>query len=149
MYLLLPQNFKDLWALYTLTNAAGEIFHLDIVKFQSITNIQDVTLPDGQIYLTVVDTDTDRLKVANRAQEYVLQQGHKTLQWRVVEIVKSWNHGNRRHGNPVMCIDTGETFTSAKAACDAHGLTYSQLVRHLKGEIGYKTVKGKRYAKSA
>ena len=34
----------------------------------------------------------------------------------------------RRRGKAIICMDTGETFTSAKAVCDKEGLIYTTFV---------------------
>ena len=49
--------------------------------------------------------------------------------------------------NRVICMDTGEIFENPNQACEQHKLSYGQLNKHLRGLIGYKSVKGKRYKK--
>lgn len=48
-----------------------------------------------------------------------------------------------KHCKPVICVDTGEVYTSATDAAEAAGVSIGNMSSHLTGR--YRTVKGKRY----
>ena len=50
---------------------------------------------------------------------------------------------NTKHCKPVICVDTGEVFTSMTDAAEAAGVSVSNMSSHLTGR--YRTVKGKHY----
>jgi phage-related minor tail protein len=50
---------------------------------------------------------------------------------------------NTKHCKPVICVDTGEVFTSMTDAAEAAGVSVGNMSCHLTGR--YRTVKGKRY----
>ncbi len=51
-----------------------------------------------------------------------------------VKIVKAKYivDSGRRHGKSVMCLDTGEVFTSAKEVCDKNNFKYQTFVHQLR-----------------
>lgn len=49
----------------------------------------------------------------------------------------------------IVCVTTGERFSTLKECCAAHNLTMSQLNNHVLGKPGHKTVKGKIYKRVA
>lgn len=51
-----------------------------------------------------------------------------------VKIVKAKYvvDSGRRHGKAVMCLDTGEVYTSAKEVCDKHDFKYQAFVSQLR-----------------
>lgn len=50
---------------------------------------------------------------------------------------------NTKHCKPVICVDTGEVFTSMTDAAEAAGVSVGNMSCHLTGR--YRTVKGKHY----
>lgn len=148
MFLSLPTAaYRDQWVAFTLKDCDAKIIYFNIVRFVDLTSLEGFTMPDGcpVVYLEVIDNDVDRVKLANRMIGEMQKRAAQELQWRVVEIVKSWTHGNKRYGRPVSCVETGERYVSVKACADANNLSYSQLINHLKNMVGYKTVKGRHY----
>lgn len=139
---------RNEWVLYTLTDDKGECVHIDIVKFTELTNFPNVKVAEyGTLYLNVIDKDEDRMKLANRGMRDLPSIGKGDLQWKIRDIVASWSHGNKKHGHPIMCVETGQEWSSLKACADDQGLSYSQLLNHVKGNVGYKSVKGQTYRK--
>lgn len=143
MFLLIPPNFKNLWAYYHLLSADYEIMNVGVVKFSELTQIND-NVPEPGYYISVIDTDEDRYKLANRAISDIAQRGKPSLQWTIQGIATAWKKEGRA-AHPVICVETSELFDSANAAATAKKLSYSQLINHLNGKIGFKTVKGNRY----
>lgn len=147
MFLNLPtQNYRKMYAIYTLTNEKGEIIFFDIVKMVEIGFLEGVeTLEDHeQVYLNLIDTHEDYMVLGNRLSQ-VISVANPKLQDRVYDIRKKLmkkDHGNAKR---VMCVDTGEFFESARECANEHNLTYVQLLNHLNEFKSYKTVKGKKY----
>lgn len=52
----------------------------------------------------------------------------------------------RRSGRPVVCVDSGEVFSSASEAARAHGAGADSISRVCRGVRGARHVKGKRFA---
>ena len=50
---------------------------------------------------------------------------------------------NSSHCKPVICIDTGEVYTSVTDAAEHAGCNYTTMVAHLKGKL--RTCKGKHF----
>lgn len=143
MFLHIPSNFRNLWAYYRLADNAGEIINVGISRFTELTQLSDI-LPDTGLFLSVVDTDEDQYKLANRAISDIAQRGKPSLQWTIKGIVTAWQKGGRA-AKSVRCVESGETFASANAAAGAHKLSYSQLINHLNKKIGFRTVKNNHY----
>lgn len=143
MFLQIPSNFRNLWAYYQLANNAGEIVNVGISRFVEITQLTDIIPPEG-LFLSVLDTDEDQFKLANRAISDVANRGKPSMQWTIKGIVTAWQKGGRA-AKSVRCVETGEIFASANAAANAHKLSYSQLINHLNKKIGFRTVKNNHY----
>lgn len=144
IYLTIPQNHADLWVFYFVLNNSGQVVNINIDRFNNMTNLSDVDLKNGSA-LSVVDQDTDVLKLINRAYNIVNERALTSMQWKVNEISKRIMkpaHGNAR---PVMCETTGEIFDSVLQCSNEHSVSYAQLNKHLKRMTGYKSVKGKTY----
>lgn len=58
-------------------------------------------------------------------------------------VIHAYGNLNTKNCKPVICVDTGATYTSATDAAEAAGVTISCMSCHLTGKT--KTVKGKRY----
>lgn len=148
MFISIPTNsYRNQWACYILTDSDGKAFDAGVVKFTELLALPGLVMPDKHpvIYMTIIDHDTDRLKLANRAMSAMVKSGAGGLQWKILDAVKSWSKSSRRSGHPVMCVDTGEQWSSVTACAAGAGVSYSQLTNHLKGMVGHKTVKGKKY----
>lgn len=146
-----PKTYNNEWVFFTLTTGGGKLIDAGIVRHRDMSQMDGVKLTDDMddvLYLTPVLVDDDRLRLANRAMENLGQrdtnEGRK-LQWKIRDTVASWMHGNKKFGTPVMCVTTGEQWKSIKDCCTSHKLSYSQLLKHLNNDIGYKTVKGNTY----
>lgn len=50
-----------------------------------------------------------------------------------------------KQGVPITCLDTGETFPSAAAACERYGISPAFMSGHLTGRLGCNTCKGMRF----
>ena len=50
---------------------------------------------------------------------------------------------NSAHCKPIICIDTGDVYTSVTDAANSIGCSYPHMVNHLKGKM--KTCRGKHY----
>lgn len=151
MYLELPtENYSNQWAGFMLTDTDGKCFQVGMARYIELTSLQGIALPQGGavVYLSVIDHDLDRLKLANRMLGEMLKRGMPARQWDIQEMVRSWSHGNRRYGKPVTCIETGEQWPSLTNCVDAHKISYSALQKHLNGQIGYRTVKGRTYRRA-
>lgn len=144
MFLTIPSDFSKQWCCYVLTDCNGVAFHADIVRFKELTMLEGIIVPDVVAYLTVIETDVDRLKLANRMFA-VLPVNHPGMEWKIRDAVVRWGKDGRCNGRPVLCMDTGESWKSAHTAALTHNLSYGQLLKHLSGAVGYKTVKGRVY----
>jgi len=133
------------YALYNLVTPSGELIHIGIAPFNQLTAIPDVPIHVrdmyGVAYLSVIMVDEDREKLANVALKTDVPELHE----RIVKQVKAWSI--RTSKQAVECIETGETWDSAKACAEAHNLTYGALLQHLAGVKSFDTVKGKTYRK--
>ena len=143
MFLKIPSNFKNLWVYYHLMDCDYRITNVGISKFCEMMQINDI-VPEQGYYISIIDTDEDRYKLANRAISDISERGKPSLQWTIKGIASAWQKEGRA-ARPVICIETSETFDSANATATAKKLSYSQLINHLNGKIGFKTVKGNHY----
>lgn len=144
MYLKITPNMLNENVLFQLTTGDGKISSLHIEPFKMmLTNITT----DTETYLLIIATDADKLKLGNKALSIAEDSGDPLLIKNVQDMVLSWQSTGKKRGEPVQCITTGEVFANASEAADKHDLTYGALLRHLKGERGYKTVKGKTYVR--
>lgn len=135
------KQYEDQWVCYTLKDSTGQLLHVGIVAMTALTALNDVDrtkIMDDEVYLTIIDSDIDKMKLANRANLHYPSQ--------VQLIYQRWTAGPKKYGKPVRCSETGKTWASIRACCDDRGLTYTQLINHLNGMSGYKTVKKKIYS---
>ena len=140
MFLIIKADkFNEEWVGYKITDKTNQLLHFGIVRYRNLTALEGVDLSamQGEVYLTVLDRDINRMALADR----LLPE----FQHRVMDRVRSWSHGNKKYGKPVICLETGETWGSVKACAEATQTSYSQLSNQLKGMVGYKAVKGKIY----
>jgi len=136
----------DMHALYKLTSMAGELIHIGVVPYSQLTAFNDVpvtTYEYGDAFLSIVETGTDRLILANAG---LSQTVDPILRERLTQTVQSWS--NTATGNIIECIETGEKWPTAQACADAHDLTYGALLNHLKGTKSHNSVKGRTYRKA-
>lgn len=147
MFLKIPQDYKKLYAYYILSNESGSTIAVGIVPYAELTMLTGQTIPPEGAFLTVIDTDEDRYKLANRAISDLPKRDAAKFQWVIRETVIGWQKGKRTDARPIKCNETGETFKSANAAATAHNVNYIQLLNHLNGKIGFKTVKGRTYSR--
>lgn len=146
MFLQLPtKDYKTRYALYKLTNYKQQVLHIGVVKLSALTAFEDIKeLPkDEDVFMTVLQIDVDRLKLANRALLLCHEKGRDDLKEGVQETVNSWT--KPISANAVRCIETGEVFGSAAECAEKHDLTYNALIRHLNGVKSYNSVKKKTY----
>lgn len=136
-------TIKDEYVLYTLATSADVLVYFGIARFKEMTisNGFFEKLPDERLWLQFVKIDHDREILMNEAIAMVNAAKRPDLREGLRNMAKSWNEGG------IECIETGEVFPSAKAAATAHDLTYGQLLKHLKGEKSFNTVKGRTYRK--
>lgn len=143
------ENYRDLHVAAIVKNPAGEIVSVTICPFVQVADLsRDQLAGEKSVMVVVVDQDVDRVKLANRFMMWLGQNGAARLQWSVRDMVASWAHGNRGSGVPVICVETGETWGSLTACAESQGLSYSQLIKHLNGAVGYKKVKGRTYKRA-
>ena len=119
------------YALYKVTNKDGDIMSIGVEPFKRLTasiNAQE------QSFLSVIETNADRAELVIKAWELFPDIAHTVP----MEEVKSY-------GQAVFCVETGERFKTMAEAGRTHNLSYSALGKHLKGEKGYNTVKGRTY----
>lgn len=148
MFLTFYKNYKDEYVFVVIKNSANEIINADILQFQQIGYFNNKCEFDDDVnYLSIVDRDTDRLKLANRAMSFFKKINDTQFQYKIIDRVQSWSSDAKKNGYPVLCVETGEQYNSIKEAVDKNNLTYSALCNHLRGMKGYKTVKGKTYRK--
>lgn len=145
----LEVNLEDLsnqYALYSLTTQDGDLIHVGIVPMKQLTALSDLpeALRQQIVYLSIIKYDTDRLKLANIGTDWITQRGNDELRNRLINVINSWS--NKSAGtNQVECIETGEIFSSAADAARQHDLTHGALLKHLKGEKSFNSVKGRTY----
>lgn len=137
---VLPANT---WVCCVLTNLAGQAIHADIVQYRHLTNFNGITVTDG--YLTVIDKDTDWRKLVNRSLAAMTERGTPDLQWKIRDAMERIGKIEKGISRAVMCVETGQQWTSALTCARDAGLSYSQLLGHLNGRVGYKSVKKKTY----
>lgn len=142
-----PETYRDQWVCYVLTNREGKPFHTDIVRFTELTMFNGVKLNKQKTiaYVNIIDVDTDRMKLANRMLSELPKRGCAGCEVVIPTILKRWSFSEKRTGRPVLCIESGEAFSSAAECAREHQINYNQLMRHLKNEVGYKSVRGRRY----
>lgn len=142
-----PKTYCNDWVFFVLTDAAGQIFDVGINRFIELTNFSNNPIPDGDapVFMHVIEIEADRLKLANHAVAYLDKDGLKKFKYKIQDIVVAWQKCAHKNGSPIMCVETGQVFTSAQACSNALNLTYSQLLNHLNGRTGFKTVKGRTY----
>lgn len=137
-------NIQNQFALYSLTNTDGRLVHLGIVPFKQLTALNDFQ-GGGIVYMTIIQKDVDRLKLANNGIAWVQERDRNDLHQRLMNNIQSWSV--KSNNKSVECIETGEIFSSAADVALQHDLTYGALLKHLKGEKSFNTVKGKTYRK--
>jgi len=147
------KNTQDQYVLYSLTNPAGELIHVGIVRFSELTALSDVPAvvkqdyADRGVFLAVIKTDDDRLKLGNVGLSWLADKESHDLRNRLTGAIKDWS--STANNNEVECIETGEIFVSATQAAEAHDLTYGQLLKHLNGVKSFNSVKGNTYRRIA
>lgn len=135
---------KNDWVSYIIKDCTDKIVHLGCCRFAVIAATPDKPdwIAEGPIYIVQIARDPDYKKIMNRAVKWCIDNDREDLRRNLQS-----NHKSNRHTVSVICNDTGETFKSINAVCDAHGLSYSALHKHLTRAIGHKSVKGKTYTR--
>lgn len=142
MYLKIESELQNKQIGYTLSNEKGVIIYLGIRPYRQLLNFKPHELSE-QLYMTIVLHDKDRLKLYNAFVRYCKEKNLEHLTPQLRDIYKSWNLKTKQ--KEVVCLDTGEMFESAIIASRTHDLTYGALLKHLKKEKSYITVKGRKY----
>lgn len=135
-------DYANQWAAFSLTDAAGGLLHIGVARMTELTTLAGVALPpDTTCYLTVLHVAHDPLIAANHATAAADQKGRTDLKNAIAGWVVNFRSPRRR----VQCVETGQMFNTAQAACDAFGIMPSNMSNHLRGSAGFKTVKGKTF----
>lgn len=138
-------NFKKQYVAYQLTDMAGKLLFVGISKLTDVLALPgSFGLPE-KVNLIVSAPHDDLMRAANDALFIAEGAARTDLINGLKKIVDAIQRPPKRAGRPIECVETNERFFSASAAAIAHGLSYSALNNHLKGAIGFKSVKGKTY----
>lgn len=138
-------NFEKQYAAFQITDFAGNLLFVGVSKLTEVLSLPGAaSLPDV-FNVIICEGRDDLMKAANDALYIASDAGRDDLMQNLKKLVNTIQNPPKRVGRPVECIETGQRYFSTNAAAHAHGASYSALQKHLKGEVGYKTVKGKTY----
>lgn len=145
MYLSLKG--KDLYkqyVCYSLTTTEGVTINAGVCRLEQLFLFNGFQIGDIDFYLTIHKSDSDINMVFNKAIELAQTQPSVSNDI-MISIQRLQNKPTRKQGVSVICNETGERFDSINQACEKHGLSYSQLCKHLSGSRGFKSVKNRTY----
>lgn len=146
MFLELPtKDYNMQYALYKITDTNTRLIDMNVISLRLLSTLEGMReFPKTEkMFLTILETNVDRVKLANKALLLCHEKGRNDLKERINTTVQHWQQTNNK--NAVRCIETGEEFSSAAACAETHDLTYNALIRHLNNVKSYNTVKGKTY----
>ena len=142
MYIKIERDLQNKQLAYVLSNKDGHPVYVGIRPYRQLLNFTPHELSE-ELYLTVILNHKDRSKLYNSFVKWCKDNKHEFLLPQLKDLYKSWLIKSKQ--KEVACIDTGEVFESAIMAAREHDLTYGALLKHLKNEKSYITVKGRKY----
>lgn len=91
--------------------------------------------------------DSDQLMIQISGEYDNQKDADNALYWWLCENPMPYYNKIKsvRHRKAVQCLDTGHVWPNVRLACAERGLSYSQLLNHLKRQAGFKSVKGRVY----
>lgn len=139
------RKWNEKWAVYIViqNNAViyiGKTPLLDIMKLLDAHNNSEFAKmmeKDDDIFMrleAILNSET----IAYRVREKLVQQYQPVCNLR--------GHSIREHQR-VKCVETGEEFENAAAACKKYRLSQPNMSNHLRGIPGHKTLKGYTFTK--
>lgn len=135
-----PNDVVKQWAVYTMRSAFGDLqlLHVGVIKMTQLITFNDALLNEN--------VDFDKIL----AIEIISLHPNKGLALRDALQLRAQNKMPIQlnpHTTTIRDVETGETFSSAKACAEQRGISISNLSNHLNRKPGFKTVKGKIYEK--
>ena len=143
-----PVKFKDQFAAYSLTDSAGRLLFVGIGRLPDILSLPGAPSNWGaetSINMIISTPVDDYMRAANDALMIATDANRADLVEVLKGAVDKMQRPPKRAGRPVECIETGQRYFSTTAAAEANNASYCALQKHLKGAVGYKSVKGHTY----
>lgn len=138
-------EFRQQFAAYTLTDSTGKLLFVGVAKLTDILSLPGSFGLPPVVNIIISTPQPDLMRAANDALLIATDANRNDLVESLKKTVDAIQRPPKRAGRPIECIETGERFFSTTGAAEAHSASYSALQKHLRGLIGYKTVKGKTY----
>lgn len=138
-----PEQLANSWGVYKLINIESDIIlYLGIGKLSQLFTISEARA-NPFFHTTFKNNETLIFELAD-------------IQPTKAQAMNSYSAMLSYHGMPAMiknqslykgveCINTGERFPNISACAQSHGIDQGALSKHLRGTVGYRTLKGKMY----
>lgn len=140
-----PAELQNQWCVYELYDGnTAVVVYIGVCKLSNLFSIPDArsnvlfdeTFDEAQsLLIRLLKQCQTKVEAQRHVIQFINERGTPLMN------CATFQHVNQR----IRCVTTGETFKSAKEACDAHDLVPSQLSNHLSKKPSYRTCKGKIY----
>lgn len=135
-----PNELKKAWCVYTVHDAqTARVLHAGYGMLRSLFMLPVNVGPDEPFLLNVNDLYTSKDEAKRGYIAFINAHG----------VPKGGLVLRKVRNAAIECVETGETWNSAKECVKACGLSQSALSNHLNGKPGYKQVKGLTYRRVA
>lgn len=142
MWMQVKKGDLNKYAGYILSTPEGEAIKIGVRPFKKLLHFTPDEIDDN-LFLHVIMTDEDEVKLHNRFVKYCFDHRMFDLGTELTEQMKT--KLNNRRIRPVQCLETGETFESVRKCAIERKIGYQQLLNQVNGVPGFKSVKGRVY----
>lgn len=124
------------WVTYMLLNPLTHgVLYVGACELRNVFKLPDWNgNADQEIMLSIVEIFHTSVEAKNRQYELV----------KIYDLSKTMAGTKYRF---IRCVETGEIFKTISMCAKAHNLGASNLINHLNGRAGFKSVKGKHYVR--
>ena len=141
----LNQSDRPTWLVYSLRDCYGVMQYVGVCQFANLLCIPDARkhplfakfFPEASIVTVEI------LEMSNTRQKCNLWRANYLLRKPRPPMLQYF--GSYRGRVAVKCIETNEVFYSLTECATAHGVSASNLSKHLKGDHCYRFVGGRQY----
>ena len=106
-----------------------------------------------ECYVSIIHISDNRFRLTDELMMMLRENGFTDLADKAAARARRWM-ASGYDGSPVdlpeprsviRCVEDETEWPTIAACARERQLNYSQLTKHLRGEVGYRTVKGNRY----